>query len=147
MITGFSLARKQPNKIEMKHLLITTIVAVRNALNLDYFEASRFFLEGRPSRRPPPRLRGSSKEAADTLDGRRRGRDVHRVEESITALLGKADGITFGSCALWITVNLVAEHNPNGPSASSTRLSSVGSSTRRSRLCLKVGSRRTSSTA
>ena len=23
MITGFSLARKQPNKIEMKHILIT----------------------------------------------------------------------------------------------------------------------------
>ena len=28
MIAGFSLARKQPNKIEMKHLLITTIAAV-----------------------------------------------------------------------------------------------------------------------
>ena len=25
MIAGFSLARKQPNKIEMKHLLLTTI--------------------------------------------------------------------------------------------------------------------------
>jgi len=28
MIAGFSLARKQPNKIEMKHLLLTTIAAV-----------------------------------------------------------------------------------------------------------------------
>ena len=28
MITGFSLARKHPNKIEMKHDLVTTIAAV-----------------------------------------------------------------------------------------------------------------------